>query len=165
MGHRNYAAKTLTLLSQYHLTLPRNLAEQLKWSRCVNVHGLPGHNISCDLHMEHLNRLVKGAIEGLGANKSRKAMIRSGKAIGLLATVTKSFDAEVGVTKTCGKHSVKNSKRDLQKIIQELLQQNVFAVDSTRSHKSFTFKRNIVKKLKVKELKEWMILRFTSDNM
>ena len=88
MGHKNYAAETFTLLSQYHLTLPSNLAEQLKWSRCVNVHGLPGHNISCDLHMEHLNRLVKGAIEGLGANKSKKAMMRVGKAIGLIDTVT-----------------------------------------------------------------------------
>ena len=88
MGHRNYAAEAFTLLSQYHLTLPPNLAEQLKWSRFVNVHGLPGDNISCDLHQEHMNRLVKVAIEGLGANKkSSKAVIRVGKAVGLLAMI------------------------------------------------------------------------------
>ena len=56
-GHSNYTCEAFTLLSQYHLLLPPNLAEQLKWSWFINVHGLPGHNISCDLHMEHLNRL------------------------------------------------------------------------------------------------------------
>ena len=56
-GQRNYNSETFTLLSQYHLLLLPNLAEQLKWSRFINVHGLPGHNISCDLHMEHLYRL------------------------------------------------------------------------------------------------------------
>ena len=70
-GRKNYAIEALTLLSQYHLLFPPYLAEQLKWSRFVNVHGFPGHNISRDLHMEHLNRLVKTAINGLGANKSQ----------------------------------------------------------------------------------------------
>ena len=64
---KNYAIEAFTLLSQYHTTLPSNLAEQLKWSRFTNVHGLPGHNISCDLHIEHLSKLVKVSIEGLGA--------------------------------------------------------------------------------------------------
>ena len=36
----------------------------LKWSRFVNMKGLSGHNISCDLHNEHLNQLLKVAIEG-----------------------------------------------------------------------------------------------------
>ena len=56
-GHKNYALEALTLLSQYFVTLPTNLAAQIKWSRFVNVHGLPG-------------RIVKTAIEGLGANKT-----------------------------------------------------------------------------------------------
>ena len=50
---KKYAIEALTLLSQYSIILPPNLAEQLKWSRFVNMHGRPGHNISCDLHMEH----------------------------------------------------------------------------------------------------------------
>ncbi len=56
----------------------------------VNVYGLPGHN-----KVGVLNQLVMVAIEGLGANKSKKAMMRAGKAIGLLATVTQSFNMEV----------------------------------------------------------------------
>ena len=70
-GRKNYEIEALTLLSQYHITLPCNLAEQLKWSRFVNVHGLPGTNISSDLHIEPLNKLVKVSIEGLGASPKR----------------------------------------------------------------------------------------------
>ena len=55
----NYSIEALTLLSQYHLVLAPHLAEQLKWSRFINIQGFSGHNISCDLHMEHLNRLIK----------------------------------------------------------------------------------------------------------
>lgn len=80
-GHRNYALEALTLLTQYFVTLPPNLAEQVKWSRFINTHGHQGQNISSDLHMEHLNRIVKTAIEGLGANKTEKAIIRAGKCV------------------------------------------------------------------------------------
>ena len=78
-GRKNYALEAFTLLVQYHFILPPALAEQLKWCRFINNHGIPGRNISMDLHMEHLNRLCKTAIEGLGANKSQKAIIRVGK--------------------------------------------------------------------------------------
>lgn len=81
-GHKNYALEALTVLSQY-VTLPPNLAEQLKWSHFINTHGQPGRNISCDLFMEHLNKVVKVAIEGLGANQTEKAIVRVGKSVGL----------------------------------------------------------------------------------
>ena len=40
----NYLIEALMLLAQYHLILPPCLAEQLEWSRFINVHGLQGHN-------------------------------------------------------------------------------------------------------------------------
>ncbi len=64
--HKNYAMEALTMLTQYFVILPPNLAEQLKWSRFVNVHGFPGRNISADLHMEHMNRTVKTIVTGFG---------------------------------------------------------------------------------------------------
>ena len=45
-GRKNYAIEALTLLSQYSIILPPNLAEQLKWSRFVNMHGHPGQRTS-----------------------------------------------------------------------------------------------------------------------
>ena len=86
------------------MILPPHLAEQVKWSRFINVHGLPGHSISCDLHMEHLNRVAKIAIDGLGANKSQKAIKRIGKAIGTVSLSIENFDAISNVPAVSGAH-------------------------------------------------------------
>ncbi len=75
------------MLTQYFVILPPNLAEQLKWSRFVNVHGFPGRNISADLHMEHMNRTVKTIIDGLGANKTDTAIVRAGKSVGPVSDI------------------------------------------------------------------------------
>ena len=50
--------------------LPPRQAVQHLYSRFVSVHGLPGHNVAADLHMEHLNVIAKGCVKALGANKT-----------------------------------------------------------------------------------------------
>ena len=70
------STSAFTLLTQNYFLLPPNVAEQLEWSRFVNVYGSPKRNVSCELHTEHLNQLVKTAIDGLGANKTENAISR-----------------------------------------------------------------------------------------
>ena len=77
------------------MLLPPNLAAQLK---ICNTKGLLGHNISCYLHNEHPNRLVKVGIEGLGPNKSERAITRASRAIGVLSDVTTTYDQVVGLS-------------------------------------------------------------------
>lgn len=160
---KNYAIEAFTLLVQYHLILPPRLAEQLKWSRFINVHGLPGHNISCDLHMEHLNRLAKTAVEGLGANKSEKAIIRVGKTVGTLSVATGNFDKQHHVPAPSGSHSKKSSAKDLKKIVKLLQQQQVFRQTRGRRHKSFkTLKTNLIRTIDEDKLKEWIMEHFAT---
>ena len=94
-GRRNYSIEVLlTLYNCYFVYSPRQ-AKQLLWSRFINTHGLPHKNIAGDLHMEHLNRLCKEAIKGLGANKTPSAIKRIGDAIGPLHTILENFDDSV----------------------------------------------------------------------
>ena len=51
------------------------MAAQLKWGHTVNKHEQQGKTVPCDFHMEHLNRVLKGAISGLVANISDKEVI------------------------------------------------------------------------------------------
>ena len=69
--------EAFALLAQLNFVLLPHLSQQLKWSCIINTHE---HNI-CDLHMEHLNRVLKDGIKGLGANKIEKAITRLGKCI------------------------------------------------------------------------------------
>jgi L1 cell adhesion molecule like protein len=154
----NYSVEAFTMLSQYHLILPPHLAEQLKWSRCVNTHGLPGHNISCNLHMEHLNRVAKVAIEGLGHNKSKKAIERVGKAIGTITSSLDKFDSTNNVPAESGHHSTRSSYKDLLKVVNQLVKSKVFKVRPGRKHKSFRkIQTNYISTLSEKRLKEWMV--------
>ena len=163
-GRKKLCKKELTLLSQYHTSLPCNLAEQLKWSRFVNVHGLPGNNISSDLHMEHLNKLVKVSIEGLGANKSKKTIQRVAMAMGVLSKTTGSFDDEVGVVLPNGKHSEQSQLKDLDKIVQQLLECDPFNKMVKRNLYSFPYmKSNLIKTLNEEDqLKYWMMEQFST---
>ena len=108
------------------MVLSPRIAEQLKWSRFINVHGLPGHNVSCDLHMEHLNREAKASIVGLGPNKSQKAIRRTGKALGPLTETLENFDED--------NHAPKSGDKDLQKIIKQLTSSQAFKVIPITNH-------------------------------
>jgi L1 cell adhesion molecule like protein len=55
-----YALESLNLLFQANLFLPPRLRQQLLYSRFVNTRGIPGANILIDLHVEHVNRVIKG---------------------------------------------------------------------------------------------------------
>ena len=163
--HKNYALEALTMLTQYFLTLPPNLAEQLKWSRFINVHGFPGCNISADLHMEHMNRIVKTTIAGLGANKTDKAIIRAGKSVGSFSDILAAFDDEARVASISGKHTEKSALKDLHQIVEQLVESDVFD-DGSRTHKSFVkLKTNLIRTLPERDLKDWILNNFSKHTM
>ena len=132
-GHTNYALEAQTLLSQYYVIFPPCYAEKLKWSHFINCHGFPGHNISCDLHIEHINRKIKTAIEGLGADKSEKAIVRTGNCIGPLDDILSSYDKTAKIYIPSGKHSRHSISKELDKLIQELLTYGAFDKSSGKT--------------------------------
>ena len=91
-NRRNYSLEAFRLIAQYDLLLSPHMAQQLIWSRTVNIHSRPGRNIPADLHMEHLNRMCKSSLGGLGPNLSAKSVDRVGKSIGELSKVTDQYD-------------------------------------------------------------------------
>ena len=66
-------------------------AELMLWGRFINNEGGQGCNIPADLHMEHLNCLIKDAVGHLGANKTPQAIMRASKALGALKGILVQF--------------------------------------------------------------------------
>ena len=162
---QSFSQKELGYRSADHSNtiLPPQLAEQLKWSRFISTHDTFGHNISCDLHMEHLNKLAKVAVEGLGANKSEKAITRVGKAIGTMTSILDNFDAVNKVPSESGAHSKKSSEKDLNKIINQLVKSKVFDIIPGQKHKSYpNIKTNCIRTLPEQDLKDWMIKHYAN---
>ncbi len=124
----------------------------------MNTHGRPGKNISCDLHMEHLNSTCKNAIGILGPNISDSSVSRIGKSVVELSKVTEQFDRENGVISDTGRHSKRSAAKDLAKVLQVLHKEvHVGKVTSGRKHKKFPkIRSNITRKLVHVNFKQWM---------
>ena len=155
---KNYSIEALNLLAQHHLLLPPRLSSQLLWSRFVNMHGKAGCNIPCDLHMEHLNRVCKFAIAGLGANVTPRAITRIGRCIGPLMQVCDRYDEEFSLHTLSGAHSMPDLSKDIKAVVKELTgSSSVFHFKEGRSHTSFkSLNGSLISLLDKDELTQWM---------
>ena len=154
----NYACEIFCTLAQHNFILSPRLSHQLQWSRFVNTHGKIGKNIPCDLHMEHLNRVVKNGIRGLGANKAEMAMIRLGKCVDTVADVMEHYDDEHGVNAPSGHHTKASENKDLDIVIQELLtRNNPFVPVPGRKHPHISVpKTSLLLSLDDEKFTEWL---------
>ena len=155
-GRTNYANEALRMLYQHDFTLSPAHAKQLLWGRCINVHGYKGKNIPADLHMEHLNRVVKDCLRGLGANQTDTAILRIGRALGTIVPVLTKFDESNNVPAISGAHTRKSMQRDQNVIVDELKKNKVFKHIASRKHKTFPKPRNVLHGRDKKYLQEWM---------
>ena len=140
---KNYSVEVLNMLCQFHYDLPPRLSQKLIWNRFVSTHSLPGRNIPEDLHQEHLNRVVKDFIRGLGANKTEDAIMRIGKALGTLFPVIENFDEENNVYNPAGAHKPPSSSKDRDLIIENLLKCNLFSSHPHRCYPSSSDPKNL----------------------
>ncbi len=134
-GNRNYACEAANLLLQHKYTLSPRLSAQLVWSRFVNTTGRPGKNIPVDLHMEHLNKIAKGAIRFQGSNRSTKAIKRIGRAIGTLSPMLDNFDSVNHVTTTSSRQRKPNSLKEIHVVVNEFVESQSIVI-STQGKKA-----------------------------
>lgn len=114
--------------------------------------------------MEHLNRLAKTAVDGLGANKTEKAIDRVGKTIDDLRGALDNYDKENNVRDTSGAHTCKSSTKDMSKVLDELLQKDVSEIIPGREHKAFCkLKPNLIKTLDKDSLDDWMTMHLSQQ--
>lgn len=147
------------MLCQHHHKLPPRQSSELIWNRFINVHGLPGRNVACDLHLEHLNRVCKDALRGLGANQSERAITRVGKALGTLSHVLDQFDRVNGIASLSAIRSTPSSEKDRDMILQQLQTSKVFTIVPGRTHRTFSNPRQVLHAMEQSKLLEWISLQ------
>ena len=157
----NYACESLYFLHQHSFALSPRLSNQLIWGRFVNVHGLPGRNIPLDLHMEHLNRVAKGAMKNLSSNKTRVASVtRIGRSIGVLYSLLENFDSEHSVRKTSSKYRKPSATSGINIVIEELMASMSYDEDADeRDVGHFSNVKNLFNCIQEEDLIDWMVGR------
>ena len=152
-----YALEALRIQTQL-ATLSPDLVHQLTWGRFVNSHGSKGHNIPCDLHNEHINKLFKDVIRNMGANFTEIASTRVARALTTIAHLVEAFDSNTGINPGTTAHSRKSDEGDVRKIVAALLEQEILTVQPLpRYHSSFkTMTPNPLKSLDRPKLEKWI---------
>ena len=154
---KNYACEAFNLLAQQRFILSPRLSQQLVWSRFINTRGGKGNNIPCDLHMEHLNRVLKDGIKGLGANKRERAITRLGKCIDSIDQVLNNYDHYHHVHHTSHYHTAASLQKDIELVLSELVNQvRPFAYCKGRSHKRVKITKRVLKTVDSSQFQSWM---------
>ena len=110
------------------------MAHRILWSRFINTKGGKGHNISCDLQMEHLNLAFKTHLGTAGGNVTEKSLKRTGKALSTLFSVTEAFDSICSIETPGSAHSHKSTSKDEETMVSALLEHHVFSAEGDHSH-------------------------------
>ena len=158
-GRRNYGIEALRMLSQYEFELTPRQAQELIWNRFISTHNAPGKNIPCDLHQEHLNRIVKDGIRRLNTNKTEKAVKKIGKTLGMLSPLLDNFDSVNNVKKPSGLHNPPGFAKDLDLLIRHLKRYDILKYHKGRAHKTFPNPRDTLHASDKDLIIDWMVKR------
>ena len=154
-GRKKYAWEALRLQLQL-VYLPSPLSLQLKWNRFVNTHGGLGHNIPCDLHNEHTNKLFKEVIANMGANLTDTAMQRAARAVTTLSHIRANYDKISGVPVQTSAHSTRPDDTDVLRVTSVVQREQILQVKPGRHHSSHVIPANPLLKLKNTDLMSWI---------
>ena len=136
-GHTKYALQALRLQMQVYVTLSPNLAHQVMWNRFVNVRGGLGRNIPCDLHNEHVNKLLKHIIVNMGPNLTEHALQRAARCVTALDGIAECFDKQSGVEHHSSTHSAKSDTKDIKKVMDVVKKYKLLSPLGNREHHAF----------------------------
>ena len=161
-GRKNYTIEAFNLLLQHDFSLPPRQTAELIWGRFINTPGLQGRNIPNDLHLEHLNRMVKTAIQKLGSNKTEAAITRVGKLLRKLHPLLHNFDEENGVSSPSGKHSKPKEDKDINILMRNLSLS--FDLVPDRVNPSFPNPREPLHARSSEDLKTWITDHIKNKN-
>ena len=156
-SHSKYALEGINFISQVRALLSPRKAHEVIWSQFCSTQGGPGHNLSCDLRMEHFNNEMKKATNAMGANKTPKAVQRISQATAGIEAVANTIDKISFVPKRSCAHTYKATASDERAIIHLLQDLKPFDCSTTREHSNFKdISFSMLNKLDMNKFCDWI---------
>ncbi len=152
-----YAMEALYLQLQQHCLLTPKQAYQQRWNRSVNNRGGIGKNVALDLDLEHDNNYCKVALKKIGSNLTENAITRVCKMIKVAREVIENVAKECKVMQRSGQHEEVSSHKDLEKIVNILIEEQAMKViDGRKYHYFKKFKQSLLLDLDIQKLWKWI---------
>jgi serine palmitoyltransferase len=158
--HTKYSFAALQLQISIKALLTPRQAHSLIWNRMVNTKGGMGKNISMDLRLEQLNKLLKDMLRCLGANITQNSSERCIKALKLVEEILSSIDSELNVKTPKGQHITAKRDKDFKVLVDEISKRGELFTcnaNSTRQYQEFPgFNGNILHHLNLNQVNAWI---------
>ena len=152
-----YALEALRLQAQVKALLSPHLAHHILWDRYINTRGGIGRNIPCDLHNEHVNKLIKHIIANMGANLTEEALTRAARSVSTLESFCHQYDKCSGVPFFTHTHSTRSDAADVMKVMCTVQDQQLLRVVPGRKHYAFpNIPTNPLKTWDITKTQQWI---------
>ena len=155
--HTKYALQALRFQFQVEAYLSQHLAHHVLWDRFINTKGGMGKNIPCDLHNEHMNKLLKEIVANMGPNLTEVALQRAARSVSTIHTVCQNFEKQSGVPFVSSAHSTRSNAEDIAKVVSTVLDKKLLIIVPGRKHSSFPrLHLNPLHRWKIEDTREWI---------
>ena len=111
---------------KFYSVLSQNEALRLLKNRFINYIGGAGNNVSLDLHLEHLNFMLKQLTRNSGGHLTEKTIQRNARSLHNHYIIMKGINEDCNMKRPSGHHGGKDSKSSVEIIVNDLINGNVF---------------------------------------
>lgn len=157
-GSTKYALEALFLIFQANALLSPRDAHRLVWNRFALLKKGMGGNIPLDLHLEFMHKILKEVVRKLGPNASNKKCIdRYAHSLDVNSVILANFDANCHITKRSGKHTRKSQSSDLDKVVQQLMEQKALTFTPGRAYGHFSnIEPTVLNNFNLQKMYKWI---------
>jgi hypothetical protein len=131
---------------KFYAVLSEDEAIRLLSNRFINYVGGVGNNIPLDLHMEHLNLMLKLLLKNSGGHLTEKTIQRNARSLHTLGGIMKSVNEDCKKKRPSGHHGGQDPESSVKIIVKDLVAGKVFTHQPGRKgYNSFKkFKKDII---------------------
>lgn len=144
--HTKYAYLLLHFFVKFYAVLSQDEALRLLSNRFINYVGGIGNNVPLDLHMEHLNLMLKQLTKNSGGHLTERTIQRNARSLYTISTIMKAVHEDCGKKQPSGHHGGEDPKSSVEIIVKDLITGKVFQHKPGRKgYNSFqNFKKDVI---------------------
>ena len=143
-------------LANYHSLLNPQEAYEYKWNCTTNMKGGTGHNIPNDNLVEILVHRLKDKLKSQGANATYESARKAALTLQIQDEIKENMILQCGLKKQGTSRSNATVKGDIDIMMKELLDENVFDYVPGRAYDKFENFNDLFSKVKVMKLHKWL---------
>ena len=152
-----YAYGILETIAQTKVLLTERMAHRLIWNRTVNHRGEFSSNHPNDLDIEHCNKIFKEEARSYRGVFTQKTVNRVSRSALSMHNIVKNYSRQCNVVSPSGRHTAVDMENDIQTLVEQYHNLNLFHVIPGRVHHGHpNIDNNLLHSLDMDAVRNWI---------